>query len=143
VVRTRYTIQQAATTLGITESAIRKRIKRGQLEHDKEQDGRVYVYLDSSGTGPDNIPDNSYPLIVARLENENEFLRRELERRSEEAAEFRRIIAGLVQRVPELEPAREPRDAPVTPSEDGSGTQKKTPPEEERRSSWWRRMFGG
>ena len=45
----RLTIQQAARRLGISEGAVRKRVARGSLEHDKEDDGRVYVYLDAGG----------------------------------------------------------------------------------------------
>jgi hypothetical protein len=71
-------------------------------------------------------------------------LRRELEQRSEELSEMRRIVAALVQRVPELEPAREatpePRDGDVSASEGmGNG---EAPPEQEKRS-WWRRLFSG
>ena len=39
----RLTIQQAARRLGVKEDAIRKRVKRGSLEHDKDPDGRAYV----------------------------------------------------------------------------------------------------
>ncbi len=45
----RVTIQEAARRLGISEGAVRKRVTRGTLEHDKEESGRVYVYLDTEG----------------------------------------------------------------------------------------------
>jgi hypothetical protein len=139
--RTRYTIQGAANALGITESAVRKRVKRGQLEHDKEEDGRVYVYLDtrsgSSGPAPDGAPESSYPLLVARLENENEFLRRELERRSEEAAEFRRIIAGLTQRIPAIESPPEPPGSPQAASGGPGSAQGRPDRESETSRRWW------
>jgi hypothetical protein len=58
----------------------------------------------------------------------------------EASAELRRIIAALTTRIPELEAPPEPRDAPVTPSEDsGKG---ETPPDTEKHS-WWRRLFEG
>ena len=41
----RLTIQEAARRLGISEGAVRKRVARDSLEHDKDDDGRVYVYL--------------------------------------------------------------------------------------------------
>jgi hypothetical protein len=58
--------------------------------------------------------------------------------------ENRRIIAGLVQRVPELEGPRESRDAPETASEDvGKGASVPPEPQEPtERRSWWRRFFG-
>ena len=74
-------MQEAARQLGITESAVRKRLQRGLLGHDKEADGRLYVYLDTQDIGRDEVQDSSYDMLVRRLENENEFLRRELERK--------------------------------------------------------------
>ena len=44
----RVTVQEAARRLGIKDDAIRKRIQRGTLKHDKDADGRVYVYLDAT-----------------------------------------------------------------------------------------------
>ena len=38
-----------ATKLGVKEQAIRKRIQRGTLAHDKDDDGRVHVYLAPEG----------------------------------------------------------------------------------------------
>jgi hypothetical protein len=79
--RERVTVQEAARRLGITESAVRKRVQRRLLGHDKEADGRLYVYLDTQDKGRDQVQDSSYDMLVRRLENENEFLRRELERK--------------------------------------------------------------
>src|SRR5215216_5371886 len=76
--RERVTVQEAARQLGITESAVSKRVQRRLLEHDKEPDGRLHVYLDTQDTGRDEVRDSSYGMLVRRLENENEFLRREL-----------------------------------------------------------------
>jgi excisionase family DNA binding protein len=44
----RITVQEAAYRLGVKDDAIRKRIQRGTLEHEKDSDGRVYVYLDAT-----------------------------------------------------------------------------------------------
>jgi hypothetical protein len=46
-----------------------------------------------------------------------ELLRRQLAEEREANEENKRIIADLVQRVPELKPTPEPREAPETPSE--------------------------
>jgi hypothetical protein len=136
--RERVTVQEAAQRLGITESAVRKRVQRGLVDHDKGPDGRVYIYVDTLGDVRDTLPDNSYPLIVERLENEVEFLRRELERRD-------RLLAAALERIPpQLEAPREtPTEAPgarVTPSEPAPNTE---PPPEAERGPWWRRVFGG
>ncbi len=39
----RVTIQEAASRLGVKEDAIRKRIQRGTLRHEKTTEGRVFV----------------------------------------------------------------------------------------------------
>src|SRR3712207_1103183 len=44
--RLRVTIREAASRLGVTEAAIRKRIQRGSLHKEMGEDSRVYVYLD-------------------------------------------------------------------------------------------------
>ena len=44
---TRLTLRQAAAVLGLSESAMRKRVERGTLSSDKGPDGRRYVYLDT------------------------------------------------------------------------------------------------
>ncbi len=65
--------------------------------------------------------------------------------------ENRRIIAGLIQRVPELEPARE--DEPQEATQEPQGGQERAPEgqdasgtragrEEATRAPWWRRWFG-
>ncbi len=41
----RVTIQEAARRLGIKDDGVRKRIQRGTLHHEKDPDGRVYVFL--------------------------------------------------------------------------------------------------
>jgi hypothetical protein len=43
----RYTVPEAAKVLGIGTDAVRKRIARDTIPHEKDDDGRVYVYLDT------------------------------------------------------------------------------------------------
>src|SRR5215208_4393283 len=42
----RLTVSEAAERLQISKDAVRKRLQRGTLQHDKTLDGHVYVYLD-------------------------------------------------------------------------------------------------
>lgn len=69
---------------------------------------------------------------MARLENELEFLREECRPKD--------TIMSLTQRIPELKPAREPRDGPETASEEPGESE--APLEKEQHYSWWRRLFG-
>ena len=52
----RVTIQEAAERLGVKEDAIRKRIQRGTLRHEKTSEGRVFVWVDSA---PDTAQDTA------------------------------------------------------------------------------------
>src|SRR5215207_3635613 len=61
--RTRMTVAEAARALGISESAVRQRVKRGRLEHERTPGGRLIVYLDSaatSETGRERVRDESH-----------------------------------------------------------------------------------
>jgi excisionase family DNA binding protein len=146
--RDRVTVQEAARYLGISEQAIRKRVKRGTIEHDKEADGRVYVYLDSVvDSGRDDVPNPNTSTLISEMRSRIDSLERLLERAEERDRENRRIIAALTARIPELEPPQErgpePSESPETATESpGSSTGPQDQQEPERRS-WWRRLFEG
>jgi hypothetical protein len=106
----RATIQEAARIMGVSEGAIRKRVKRGTIAHDKGEDGRVYVYLDAGvDKGVDGVSHPERDALVSELRSHNATLREQLEAEREANRENRRIIAALTSRIPEL-PAPEPRD---------------------------------
>ena len=50
VTQDRVTIQEAARRLGVKEDAIRKRIQCGSIRHEKDEDGRVYVWVERPRT---------------------------------------------------------------------------------------------
>jgi hypothetical protein len=131
----RMSLKDAAEVLGISEDGVRKRVKRGSIPHNRDEDGKLYVYLDASETEADASGDASADApvweLVDQLRSENEYLREESRRKDH-------IIAGLVERVPALEAAPETREASETASEAGV---KGDVPEGERRP-WWRRWFG-
>ena len=105
----RLTVAQAATRLGVTQDAIRKRISRNTIDYDQDPDGRIHVYVDSSKIGQDKSSDASTEKLVEVQHQEIEFLRRQLETRTEEIRRRDSIIAGLTQRIPELEAPLEPQ----------------------------------
>jgi hypothetical protein len=147
----RITVPEAAVRLGISENALRKRVQRNTIQWDRDEDGRVYVYLSPTCTGQaDGIASNQavgqasdQSLLIARLENEVEYLRREAEDWKEEARRKDTIIMTMAQRIPELEPASEPRESSESGLvEDGNN---RTPPDSQEKSvdqpPWWRRWF--
>src|SRR5215213_10646521 len=104
------TVAEAARALDISESAVRQRVKRGTLEHDRTPDGRLVVYLDSAATGEtgrDRELDEPYEARTERyvrgLEDRVEHLRNELDQEREANRENKRIIAALEERIAELE----------------------------------------
>jgi len=108
--RTRMTVAEAARALGISESAVRKRVKRGRLEHERTPGGRLMVYLDNVATGAKGgkrVPDESLAARTERyvkgLEDRVEHLRNELDQERVANRENKLIIASLEERISELE----------------------------------------
>src|ERR687889_1362945 len=101
----RVTVAEAAARLGVKEQAIRKRIQRGTLAHHKDDDGRVYVYLNPEygATGTGNDVDTGMSTLVQNLQDQIAYLRQEAEDWKEEARRKDTIIMSLTQRLPELE----------------------------------------
>ena len=145
----RVTVPEAAEMLGVTQSAIRKRVQRGTIPWDKDSEGRIYVYVDPSETRPetgqdrtrDTVTGQSRDELLEAYKDQVEFLRRELERKDT-------IIMSLAQRIPELEAVSEPSGASETASEEPYSTHVPPTPEtpvsghQERKRSWWREFLG-
>ncbi len=139
----RLSVYQAAETLGVTVDAVRGRIKRGTIEH--ERDGnRVYVILaaDESGTGRDQTNDQygESGALISRLEGEVEFLRDQVRRQQEiiaqQAVTMRQLTAAAQEAPPEAAETVEEEPEGSEPRSATGSTQEAT------RRPWWRRMFG-
>ena len=100
--RVRMTVAEAARALGISESAVRKRVKRGKLEHEHAPNGRLIVYLNSAATS-DEPHDAKTERYVRGLEDRVEHLRNELDQERDANRENKLIIAALEERIAELE----------------------------------------
>jgi excisionase family DNA binding protein len=95
----RVTASEAAELLGISEGAVRMRVKRGTLPSTREG-GRLYVLLNTDPTTEQERPhdrthDRTSELIAT--------LRKQLEEANERDRENRRIIAALTSRIPAIE----------------------------------------
>jgi excisionase family DNA binding protein len=158
----RLTVQEAAEILGTSVDAVRMRVRRGSLASEKDSDGRVYVWVDgdSSETKP-RLNGESEALISAKDET-IATLREQLAAERQAHAEARRIIAGLVERIPAIEAPQESAEAPETAFEgpdrggeprSGTGGPQESaerPPDTAEwpvrgalLRPWWRRVFGG
>jgi predicted ArsR family transcriptional regulator len=164
----RHTVAQAADMLGITTGAVRNRLSRKTLGSVKDA-GRVYVLLPrrssdtsryaarhtdrdaadtpggTSEAGPGEAEDRTAELIAT--------LREQLAAERQAHAEARRIIAGLVERMPPaIEAPATERVHPEPPSDErgppqaggGAPSGGTTPGDRERparRPSWWQRFW--
>ena len=142
---TRVTQREAAERLGVSVEAIRKRVARGTLRSDKGEDGRRYVYLpddpDAGGPQPDS------PALTSELRDRLRYVEQQLEAERQAHAEARRIIAGLVERIPALEAPQDSapgaRQAPERGEEQQGRGGVRDEPQGATTRPWWRRMFGG
>jgi hypothetical protein len=143
----RLTVAEAAGVLGISQDAVRKRIARGTISHDRDESGRVYVYLSPSETvhktDQDTVQDDATKTVqdayIRSLEDQIAFLRRELERKDT-------ILLNLTDRIPELEAPSEARESPQTVEEEPERAEPHSATggaQEPAWRRWRRRWFGG
>jgi hypothetical protein len=145
-------VAEAADALGITVDAVRSRIKRGTIEHERKG-VRVYVLLgadeprpghdqdtDQGGDQGTTAPEDRTAELIATLQEQ-------LQAERQAHAEARRIIAGLVERIPAIEAPQEASEASETVEEkQGRGEPHSTTVESQegtQRRPWWRRILRG
>ncbi len=139
----RVTVAEAAAILGVKEQAIRKRIQRGTLAHDKDDDGRVYVYLDPEDGATGTSIDTSMNKLLQSLQDQIAYLRQEAEDWKEEARRKDTIIMSLTQRLPELEAPTESPGGLQAVSEGAAKGNLRGQQEPSQRRSWLHRFFFG
>ncbi len=153
--RQRVTVAQAAEILGVTVEAVRGRIKRGTLEHERHS-GTVYVLLEAGQSANRTRPDTDRPTdrlqsdsaaLISEMRAHNATLQAQLSEERQAHAEARRIIAGLVERIPPAIGA--PRESPETVEEPSEGAEprpyaggRQEAAQPRPRTPWWRRVLG-
>jgi hypothetical protein len=154
----RATVEEAAKILDTSENAVRKRIERGTLASEKVDGVRYVLLLDSDmpqhakDTADDTGTDRSGDLALMRahldsLQEQVSYLKAVIQTRDEELRRKDHLLAAMTERLPELEPPREAREAPQTPSDDPYLTPAPPTPETpvsgaQPKRSWWRALFG-
>lgn len=122
----RLSVYEASKRLKISESAVRQRAYRGTLESEKDESGRLYVYITEQDT-QDNGGTPFATELVEELRDRIRFLEEQLQRRENEAerrdvllAQLNQTLNTFSQRVPELEAPSEATESPTPNSlEDG------------------------
>jgi hypothetical protein len=142
----RLSVHEAAVALGITPEAVRGRIQRGTLPKEKADDGTVYVRLtaDQMRSTADESADavGAEGERVAELRERIKHLMQIIATRDEEIRRRDAILLTMAQRLPELEPASEPRESPETASEDDGRVEGREGEGGSSRRPWWQWMFG-
>ena len=149
----RLTIQEAAHRLGVSESAVRKRIKRGTLQREKTEEGRVLVYMEStSAPGAEEVRLPERDALISEMQDRLAFLERELEVRAEEIRRRDTIIMNMTEAMKALSPPRrDPSEAPEAREspETGEEAAERAEPhsatggaQEGVQRPWWRKLIG-
>ena len=132
--------------------AIRKRITRGTIAHERGEHGRVWVLLDTDQEPASNVQDTDQPqsdstALISELRAHNETLREQLEAERQGHAETRRLLLEALTKIPAAIEA--PSEAPGGPERaaDTVGreepfTSEARPQEAAQPRSWWSRIFG-
>ena len=137
----RATVAEAAVLLGISEGAVRMRVKRGTLPSTREG-GRLYVLLN---VDPTPEPERPHDGTHDRTSELIDTLREQLEAERQAHAEARRLLAAALERIPAIEAPSEPRESPETVEEQPERAEPRSVTVESQESvqrSWWRRVFG-
>ena len=137
---------QAAEDLGVTVDAIRKRIQRGTIPHERD-DGWAWVLLEAPSSVPDEglgdyrtVSDELVDELRDQVHYPHEMLgeERDAHRRADTIiAQLTQANAFLAARVPELGSSPEEPGSPPRPPADAEGDS------ESRKESRWRRLLEG
>jgi hypothetical protein len=156
----RLTVLEAAEVLGTSVDAVRMRVRRGSLPSEKDPDGRVHVWVDSDESETKHEPNGESTALISAKDETIATLREQLQAERQAHAEARRIIAGLVERIPAIEaPAEAPGASETVEEEPDRGSPRSGTPGPQESAErprdtaewpvggmllrpWWRRVFG-
>ena len=148
----RVSVYQAAEIMGVTVDAIRKRVSRDTIPHERDEDGRVWVILDTDQDAASKVHDTDQPqsatdALISQMQERIASLERQLEQERQANSEHRRLLAAALERIPpQLEAPSEARESPQTVEEEtGRAEPRPTTVESQEgvQRPWWRRVFGG
>jgi excisionase family DNA binding protein len=136
------TVADAAQRLGISKEAVRKRISRGTLRSDRDQDGSVRVYVPPSGT-----PSTPTTDALAAKDQTIAILQEQLREEREARRRADTLLARFMDQLPQLE-AAESHEEGAREAAEGAVRASPTSAEPSAQNAseqrpWWRRMLGG
>ena len=153
--RRRVTVAEASEILGITVEAVRGRIKRGPLEHERTERG-VYVLLGADQSTDRPRPDtdqttdrlqSASDALISQMQARIASLEHQLDQERQANSEHRRLLMAALERIPpQLEAPQEAQESPQTDGEEPEGAEHRSDApgaQEGAQRPWWRRVFGG
>jgi hypothetical protein len=136
----RVSVQEAAEQLGTTVDAMRKRVQRNTIPHEKDVDGRVWIMLATDRTRQDptgHRQDGEPSVLISEMRNRIQFLEDELQRKDA-------ILLNMTEAMKALSPPSEARESPQTVEEASEGAEAHPATEEPQegvqapeRRRWW------
>jgi hypothetical protein len=138
--------------MGITVDAIRKRVARDTIPHEKDEDGRVWVILDTDQDTASKVRDTDQPqsdtnALISQMQDRIASLERQLDQEREANSEHRRLLLRALERIPpQIEAPQEVRESPQRVEEEPDKAESRSATggaQEGVQSPWWRRWFGG
>ena len=139
-------LAEAARRLGISENALRKRVRRGTVEAVKGTDDRWYIYLPANnGQAADQAsgqatarPSGQAPdALTDALREEVTWLREQLSRKDQTITALAARVADLAEMLPAIGAGG---DAPQT-RQDAPGATERRGPGQDAPRPWWRRLW--
>jgi hypothetical protein len=135
----RVSVREAAERLGTTVDAIRKRVQQDTITHEKDSDGRVWIFLDTDRTRQDtdrdmagHRQDHEPSALISAKDETISTLREQLQAERQAHAEARRLLAAALERIPAIEAPQEPPEDAETVEEAPEGAEPHSAAEEAR-----------
>jgi IS30 family transposase len=146
------TVAQAADALGVSQDAVRKRIRRGTIQSGRDDSGRVYVYVPASETVHKTDQDTSRTqpdsaALTSELRDRLRYVEGQLEAERQAHAEARRLLMVALERIPpQLEAPQEATGGAERGEEEPEWAEPHPATGEDQTVTtrpWWRKLLGG
>jgi hypothetical protein len=142
-------VYEAAELMDVTVDAIRKRISRDTIPHERDDDGRVWVILDTDQDTSSNVRDSDQPqsatdALISQMQERIASLERQLDQEREANSEHRRLLLRALERIPPQIEA--PQEAPQTAEGEPERAEPQSTTVESQepvQRPWWRRILRG
>jgi hypothetical protein len=139
-------VYRAAELMGVTVDAIRKRVARDTIPHEKDEDGRVWVILDTDQDSASKVQDTDQPqsatdALISQMQERIASLERQLDQEREANSEHRRLLLRALERIP---PQLEARESPETVEEGREGAEPHSATgaaQDGAQRPWWRKLI--